>query len=167
MIAALILGCAVWPDGPSPSLRRRALWGAALWHAGAVGHLVACGGLGRHPPAESAVIRRLLAGAGVPDDAVTEEDRSTSTLENIRFALPILSRLGTRTVVLVTDRLHAPRALIIARAHGLTARWDGPGLSGGHPRTQVRMALREAAALPVTLWRLRGPSQGPGRDGDC
>ena len=68
--AALILGCAVWPGGPSPTLRRRALHAAGLWHRGEVDWLVACGGLGRHPPTEAEAIRDLLLAEGIPAEAI-------------------------------------------------------------------------------------------------
>lgn len=152
---ALILGAAVHADGPSPSLRRRTLHAAQLWHAGRVGHLIPCGGLGRHPPAEAQAMRDLLLAAGVPDSAITPEPASTTTRENIALALPILARLGAREVVIVTDRWHAPRARLIARRLGLHARADAPPLAGTRPLVQARMALREVAAYAADWWRFR------------
>ncbi len=154
-VTALILGAAVWPDGPSPTLRRRTLEAARLWQRGDVDQLIACGGLGRYPPTEAATMRTVLTEAGVPDAVIHLEDRSTSTLENIRFALPILKRLGSDQVVIVTDRAHLPRALMVARRSGLTARGAAPK-SGARPSQQLRLALRELPAYGVYLWRLRG-----------
>ena len=143
---ALILGAAVWENGPSPTLRRRAAEGARLWHAGQVGHLVACGGLGRFPPTEAAMIAQLLQDAGVPDTAISLEDRSTNTRQNIGLALPLLT---TRHVVLVTDRWHGPRARLIARRLGLQPVSSAPPLRGTRPLAQAKMALRE---VPGYLW---------------
>ena len=153
--AALILGCAVWPDGPSPTLRRRALQGAALWRRGEVAHLVACGGPGRHPPTEAEAIRDLLLAEGVPPAAIHLEDRSRSTHENILFALPILAALGAEAVVIVTDRTHAPRARLIARRLGLQATTASPSLRGARLRSTLHQALREVPATALALWRLR------------
>ncbi|MGR3465229.1 YdcF family protein [Limimaricola sp.] len=152
--AALILGAAVWEDGPSPTLRRRTGHAASLFHAGRVSHLVPCGGLGRHPPSEGEAMRRLLVEAGVPDTAIHPETASRDTLENIRNALPILDRIGARRVVIVTDAPHVPRALMVARRLGLAARGSAPR-GGGRMAVQIRMALREVPACALYLWRLR------------
>ncbi len=152
--AALILGAAVWPDGPSPTLRRRTLHGARLFHDRVVAQLVVCGGLGAHPPSEAEAMRRLLREAGVPDAAIHLEDRSTSTLENIRFALPILEALRINHVLIVSDAPHLPRALLTARRLGLVAAGSAPR-GGARARQQLRLALRELPAYATYLWRLR------------
>ena len=153
MRAALILGAAVWEGGePSPTLRRRTLHALGLWRRGEADLLVPCGGLGRHPPTEAEAMRRLLIAEGVPDAAMLLEDRSTSTLENLRLARALL---GDRPVVIVTDRTHAPRARLIARGLGMDAVTSSPPLRGGRWRTTLRQALREVPATALALWRLR------------
>lgn len=155
--AALVLGAAVWSGGePSPTLRRRALHAAGLWHRGEVGWLVACGGLGRHPPSEAEAIRRVLVAAGVPPAAIRLEDRSRSTHENLLLARPILDALHVTEAAIVTDATHAPRARLIARGLGITATSSSPPLAGGRWRTTLRQALREVPATALALWRLRG-----------
>ena len=151
MTIALILGAAVWADGPSPTLRRRTLHGAKLYHAGTVSHLIPCGGLGQYPPTEAAAMTALLIDAGVPACAITPEDQSTTTLENIRFALPLLN---TRDVIIVTDAYHGPRARMTARAFGLNARISAPPFREADPMTQIRGAFREIPALLLYRWRL-------------
>lgn len=151
--AALILGAAVHAAGPSPTLRRRTLHAAGLWAAGAVDWLVPCGGLGRHPPTEAAAMRAVLLAAGVPDGAIHLEGQSTNTVENIALALPILRGLGCDNVVLVTDRTHARRALLIARRLGLDAIASCPGPAPW--QVALRQSLREVPATALTLWRLR------------
>lgn len=142
----LILGAAVWADGPSPTLRRRSLHGAGLYHQGMVQHLICCGGLGRFPPTEAAVIGSVLLAQGVPLDRISLEDRSTNTRGNLRLALPILHELGTRHVLIITDWYHAPRARLIARRLGLTATSSSPPLTGANPKQQIKSALREIPA---------------------
>lgn len=144
---ALVLGAAVWADGPSPTLARRAARAAALWHAGAVRHVIGCGGTGRHPPAEAVAIRDLLVAAGVPADRITCEAASTTTRENVGLSLPHLAALGAREVVIVTDLWHQPRARLVARRLGLRAGGVHPPLRGTRPAAQARMALRELAGL--------------------
>jgi uncharacterized SAM-binding protein YcdF (DUF218 family) len=156
MKVALILGAAVWPGGtPSPTLARRTLHAASLWHRGEVEALIPCGGLGRHPPTEAEAMHRILLSDGVPPGAIRLEDRSRSTLENIRLALPILSELGATGAVIVTDATHAPRARLIARRLGLPATSSSPSLRGGHLPTTLRQGLREIPATALALWHLR------------
>lgn len=155
MTAILILGAAVWRDGPSPTLRRRTLHGAALFHAGIGSVVIPCGGLGRHPPAEAVAMRDLLLEAGVPAAAIHPEDRSTNTRENIRGTLPILSRLGQGRVVIVSDAYHLPRALLIARRAGLAATGSAPPSRGARLWPQLRGWLREIPAIAAHLLRLR------------
>lgn len=144
---ALVLGAAVWADGPSPTLRRRAMRAVRLWHDGRVRQIVTCGGIGRHPPSEAAVIRDLLIAGGVPADRIALEDMSTTTRENIGLALPLLEGLGAREVIIVTDLWHQPRARLIARRLGLKAGGVHPPLRGTRPAAQAKMALRELAGL--------------------
>ena len=162
MDAILILGAAVWADGPSPTLKRRTLHAATLWHSGVAPLLVPCGGLGRHSPTEAAAMRDILRGQGIPDTAIMIEDRSTDTLENIRYALPHLKQNAATRVTIVTDLTHGPRAAMVARHFGLTATVSSPSLTGGRKRTVIRQALRECGAIPVYFWRLRRiPKQRP------
>lgn len=154
-VAALVLGAAVWPGGePSPTLRRRALEGARLYHAGKADLLIACGGTGHNPPSEAEVIRRVCLEAGLPANAILLEDRSTRTRENIAFALPLLKRAGATQVVIVTDRYHAPRARLIGRKHGLTCSTSSPPPSGTPWHRRLRSRLRE---VPAFLWELLRP----------
>ncbi|KUF09788.1 YdcF family protein [Pseudoponticoccus marisrubri] len=145
---ALVLGAAVWPGGvASPSLSRRALHAADLWHAGHIGAIIASGGEGRHGPAEAEVIAGLCHAAGVAPEALHLEPRATTTEENIRLSLPLLEALGHPPVVLVTERYHAPRALLVARRAGLSARADWPPATPLPSRRALSLRLREAGAF--------------------
>jgi vancomycin permeability regulator SanA len=152
MTTGLILGAAVWPDGPSPALQRRVLHAAGLYHAGRISHLIPCGGLGLYPPTEAQAMADLLRSTGIPAGHITLEDRSSTTFENLRYALPLLTGPD---VVIVTDRYHAPRAAMVARHFGLNATLSCPSLKGSHLGQQVRSGLREIPALMLYWWKLR------------
>lgn len=149
--AILILGAANWKTGPSPTLWRRTRHGANLWLAGAAPLIIPCGGLGEHPPTEAAAMAQILRDAGVPDAAIAPEDRSTTTLQNIRFALPILARRRANAVIIVTDRYHARRAAMVAGHFRLDVRVSCPPPASPN----LKAHLREWAALPVYAARLR------------
>jgi uncharacterized SAM-binding protein YcdF (DUF218 family) len=48
---------------------------------------------------------------GVPADAIAMEGRSTSTLENAKFSVPLLRQMGAHRVIIVTSWYHSRRAL--------------------------------------------------------
>lgn len=148
MTAILVLGAAVWPQGPSPTLLRRSLHAATLWHKGAAPLIIACGGLGKHPPSEAAAIRDILVDAGVPEQAILLEDHSTTTFENIRNALLLLPG---REVIIVTDSYHGRRANMVAHHFGLRAAIDCPFADGWH----VKQHLREFFARGAYAAKLR------------
>ena len=146
MTTGMILGAAVWANGPSPTLLRRTQHGAALFHTGQIDRIIVCGGLGKHPPSEASAMAHILRNAGVPPDAIVLEDRSTTTGENIANAQPLLD---TKDVLIVTDWYHAPRARLIARRAGLNAKSSAPGVKGARLWPQTKGALREIPAYIV------------------
>lgn len=152
MTVGLILGAAVWEDGASPTLRRRTMQGAALFHAGKVERLILCGGLGKHAPSEAQAMYDILIAVGVPDSVMTLEDQSTTTGENIRNAVPLIANAD---VIIITDWYHAPRAKLIARRAGLRARSSSPSLRGAKFWPQTKAALREIPAYGAYLLRLK------------
>lgn len=145
-VAIIILGAAMWPDGPSPALVRRTRHGAALFHAGRAGIIVPCGGLGAYPPTEAAAMAHLLIGDGVPTGAILAEDQSTSTYQNLRNAQVILNRRGIDRIIIVTDSFHTRRAMMAARALGFRARADAPAPSTAPLAQKVRRLTHEALA---------------------
>ena len=157
MAIGIILGAAVWREGPSPTLRRRTLHAAALYQSGHITSLVLCGGVGQHPPSEAAVMQDILLGAGVPIDAMVLEDQSTTTGENIRFARDLIHETDVAIieVVIITDWYHAPRAKLIARRAGLHATSSSPSLRGAKFWPQTKSALREIPAYIAYAIRLR------------
>ncbi len=147
--ALIILGAAVWPDGPSPTLARRTRHGAALFAAGKGDVIVACGGTGTHPPSEAKAMRNMLVEMDVPAEAIHCEDQSTTTYENLRFALSNLDQLGISSVTIVTDAYHGRRAVMVARALGLTATSDTIHDGQAPLSKRLRNRLREAVAISV------------------
>lgn len=160
LTAIVILGAAVWPDGPSPTLRRRTLHAAALWHENPDQMIVPCGGLGQYAPAEADVMRDLLIDAGVPAAVIHCEDQSTTTYENLRNAARILAPRGIRNITIVTNGYHGPRSKLVARAVGLRALVSAPSIADAHMPSHFRMVLREIPAYPayavrLIWWRIR------------
>lgn len=163
-IAIVVLGAAVWPGGaPSPTLLRRARHGARLYLTGHGGHVIGCGGIGRNPPSEAAVIAEICRAEGVPDTALHLDEQSRNTEENIVNAMEIMRALGCTRALLVTDRYHAFRARLIARGLGLEAISASPAPLGSTPARLVWSWLREIPATLLALLRLARLRAGRGR----
>lgn len=155
MRAILILGAAVWADGPSPTLTRRTAHGARLFTGGAADIVVPCGGMGRFPPSEAGAMAQILQAHGVPEGAILLEDQSTNTAQNIRYAADLLAPLGIRDVLIVSDAFHLPRARLLARRAGLNATASAPPLAGAKLWPQIKGWLREGPAIAAVLVGLR------------
>lgn len=149
---AVVLGARVRPDGgASPALARRVAHAVALHHAGLARRLLLTGGRTRGNVAEAEAMRDLALAAGVTETALLIEDQARNTVENALFALRLL-RPPPMPLLVVTDRFHLPRALLVFRRLGVIAVGSAPP-----PRSQwshYRGLASEAAALPLTLWRL-------------
>ena len=147
--AIVVAGCKVRPDGsPSRALARRTAAATQLWRRGLAPQIIFTGGLGDHPPTEAAVAAAHARSLGVPAEAIVEEDRSTSTEENARFAAQVT---GARRVIVVTDSYHVFRSRrVFARHFGEVVGHGSVPLYG--PR--IKGALREVAA--VVFYGLKG-----------
>ena len=118
----LVLGSAVWPDQqPSPSLRARTERAIELYQEGYAPHLLLSGGLGRYPPEESEVMRRLAVAAGIPEEAMILDQQADSTRDSITTAKEIMDQQGWETALIVSDPFHIQRALLMAEDAGFEA----------------------------------------------
>lgn len=156
--AIVILGAAVWPgERASPALQRRVNKAIALWRTGRFELIVPSGGLGRHPPTEAELMRRLLLENGVPDAAILPEVHSKSTFTNAAYSVALLNRHRISRATVVTDNYHRLRSYLSFRRFGcIGVRVVSASDSPPYPdlRVNLRQWLRECAALPVYLVRL-------------
>ena len=119
----IILGCGIRKDGtPSPLLRGRI--DRALSFAqkqkeltGREPIFVTSGGQGPDEPiSESASIKRYLLEQGVPEERIIEEDRSTDTMENMKFSKEkIWAADPNGKVAFATTNYHVFRSGLYAR----------------------------------------------------
>ena len=147
----IVLGAAVKPDGhASPTLARRARAGAEHWHT-VGGIIVLTGGTGLYPPSEAEAAASICMDLGVPMTAISLEVRSRNTFENIAETRCLYPDLSHRSVTLVSDRWHLPRARLIAQIVGIQTR-GFPAKSGKVSRSILAIA-RELIATPLSVLR--------------
>jgi uncharacterized SAM-binding protein YcdF (DUF218 family) len=146
----LVLGSAVWPnEQPSPSLRARTERAIELYQEGYAPYLLLSGGLGRYPPEEAEVMRRLVVAAGLPEQALILDQEARSTQESIANARATLKEEGWQTALIVSDPFHIQRALLMADDAGFEA-YGVPALHSPTytiPSRRVFYTAREVLAL--------------------
>jgi uncharacterized SAM-binding protein YcdF (DUF218 family) len=141
-------------------LIRRLDHGIRLFQAGAAPVMLLSGG-GSGPTPEAETMRRVALARGVPEAAILVEPGSRDTVENAREAVRLLRPRGARFVLLVSDRVHLPRASLLFRLAGLRIAGWGAVPPPSFWR-EARAAVQECAALPRSLARLlhRPPRTG-------
>jgi SanA protein len=141
--AALVLGALVNPDGSmSAMLQDRVDRAVELWRSGKVESIIVSGDHGQWTYDEPTAMRLALQRAGVPDRKIFTDHAGFDTWASVVRARKVFE---ARSVVLVTQEFHLPRALYLANAAGLEAQ----GLVAdrqGYGRQIVRSRLREAIA---------------------
>ncbi len=134
---------------------------AALYRAGKVRHLLVSGDNHVAGYDEPTDMRDALVAAGVPDAAITRDYAGFRTLDSVLRAQSVF---GLTNFTIVTEEFHCPRALWIARQHGLNAvAFAAPDLEA---RWSARVKAREALArvlcgLDLHVFRTQPKFPGP------
>lgn len=114
----IILGARVNGTEPSLSLQTRALKAVEYLNENPETLVVASGGQGEDEEiSEAECIIRILREAGIAEERIIREDKSTSTAENIRFSYALMEDENA-TVGVVTNGYHMFRAKLIANSNG-------------------------------------------------
>jgi SanA protein len=141
---ALILGTAKKTPRGSENLhfRQRIAAGAALYRSGRVKHLLVSGDNHIKGYDEPSDMRDALIVAGVPTNTITCDYAGLRTLDSVVRAKEVF---GLTRCTIVSEEFHCPRALWIARAHGLEAvAFAAPDLKSA--RWMLRVKARESLA---------------------
>ncbi|MEZ5412648.1 MAG: YdcF family protein [Acidimicrobiales bacterium] len=141
--AAIVLGAAQYNGAPSPVLRARLDQALELWRDDQVELVVVTGG--RQPAdvtTEAKTGYDYLREAGVPDEQLRLEVQGGSTYESLAATARFLRREEVDRVVLVTDRYHARRSILVAREVGLE-----PVVDLTDPPASLRRLVQETGAV--------------------
>jgi uncharacterized SAM-binding protein YcdF (DUF218 family) len=148
--AIVVLGAGVAaPCSPNLSGLRRVLLAARLHAAKRARKVIITGGLPNY--AHCAVADAMGSFAeelGIPPADIVRERASRTTWENAVYSQPILRELGARRIVVVTDRLHMPRAERCFRRLGFQVERASVPVAESHPDNVSMLlgGLREYAA---------------------
>ncbi len=121
----IVLGCGIRKDGtPTPLLKGRLdralrFREEQIKESGKDLIFVTSGGQGPNEPiSESACMKRYLTEQGIPEERIIEEDRSTSTFENMKFSKEKIMAAdpeGKGKVAFSTTNYHVFRSGLFAR----------------------------------------------------
>lgn len=125
----IVLGCGLREDGtPTPLLTGRVeralkFYRQQMAQTGKAPIFVTSGGQGPNEViSESASMKAYLLEKGVPEEHILQEDRSTSTYENMLFSKEIIQADGNRgKIAYATTNYHVFRSGLMARRVGLRA----------------------------------------------
>ncbi len=122
----IVLGAGLNGSTPSNTLRKRIEEGYTYMSDNPDTVLIASGGQGfKESISEAECIKRELVKMGIDEDRIILEDRSTSTIENLKYSLEIIKDKNAR-VGIITNSFHEYRAGIIAKDVGFTNAYSVP-----------------------------------------
>ena len=139
----LVLGTGKMTRQGRPNLHfsQRMTAAAVFYRSGKVHHLLVSGDNHIAGYDEPTDMRDALIGAGVPANIITRDYAGFRTLDSVMRAQSVF---GLTNFTIVTEEFHCPRALWIARRHGLDAvAFAAPDLSA---RWSARVKAREILA---------------------
>ncbi len=145
---ALVFGAGYWPDGtPSDVMKDRVEAAVALYRAGRVQYVLFSGDNRFVDYNEPEKMREYALSLGLPPEVVVLDYAGRRTYDTCYRARAIF---GLQQVVLVTQRYHLPRALLLCQGLGL----DAVGyVADRRPYVHIRSYwAREVPALWLAWW---------------
>ncbi len=117
----LVLGSKVELDGtPSPSLRGRLDETVDLYRDGYFPRVIASGGVGKEGYDEALVMKDYLVSHGVPQGRVIVDSGGATTFASARNTLQIVRRENLKSVFVISQYFHLPRARMALRRFGIS-----------------------------------------------
>jgi uncharacterized SAM-binding protein YcdF (DUF218 family) len=122
----IVLGAGLNGSTPSNTLKKRIEEGYIYMSENPDTILIASGGQGfKESISEAECIKRELVKMGISEDRIILEDRSTSTIENLKYSLMIIGDPDAN-VGIITNSFHEFRAGMIAKDAGFTNAYSVP-----------------------------------------
>jgi uncharacterized SAM-binding protein YcdF (DUF218 family) len=119
--AILVLGAKSYMGSSyNPCLEARVAHASDLYKQGFAKKIIMSGGTDKEDQKNEALTMKEIAqGLHVPEKDIILEKNSQSTYENILFSKKIMQNNAVKSVIIVTEPFHSPRAALIAKKDGL------------------------------------------------
>ena len=145
----VVLGAAVIGDKPSPVFEGRLKHALELLREGRASRVILTGARSAEDGvSESLAGRRYLVANGVSESAISIEEISRTTRENLVEARRIMTELGIRRALVVSDPLHMLRSRMMWERLGMDAQGEPTPFSRYRGiGTRVRFGIREFVFL--------------------
>jgi uncharacterized SAM-binding protein YcdF (DUF218 family) len=152
----LVLGAAEYHGRPSQVLRARLDHALELYKGKLAPRILTTGGAGGDPVfTEAGVGRSYLMSHGVPSEAIIVETEGESTVHSVALAGEIISRMGLRSVIAVSDGYHIYRVKKMLQSRGLSV--YGSPRKDHHPEPLRDHWNCVRQAIGYLLWRAGVP----------
>ena len=117
--AVIVLGCAVWDNGPSPMLADRLRTAASVYKTGCADYILVTGDSEKPEKYdETGAMRDFLIDEGIPSESIVCDPLGLSTYESMLRAKTIYN---IESAVVVTTEFHVPRSVYDANAFGIVS----------------------------------------------
>lgn len=122
----IILGCSVYGTVPSPFLTARIEEGLRLYNEGYGKYIIVSGGQGINEEiSEAEAMKRYLLSKGMDPSRIIKEDKSRDTMQNLTNSKKIMNQMNFKSAVIVSNKFHLKRSLLIAKEIGIEASSSG------------------------------------------
>ena len=148
----IVLGCQVKPWGPSILLQDRLNEALAYLEDHPDMTVVVSGGQGYDEPStEARAMADYLADHGFPEEQILLEERSSNTVQNLRYSCDLLAGQGydtTDDILVVSNGFHLTRVrMLFGRVWGGTYNLSTLAAPSSHAPSRLKMYIREPLAL--------------------
>ncbi|MGE5579601.1 MAG: YdcF family protein [Bacillota bacterium] len=148
----IVLGCGLYGSTPSPFLMARLDEGIRLYSEGFASKIIVSGGRGPGEDiTEAEAMRRYLMERGIPPEDIIMEDRSTSTLTNLRYSQALMEDHGLSNAIVVSNAYHLGRSRLLAGRLGMEATFSGVRLLQFSDR-ELKGLIREIPAVILSFF---------------
>lgn len=145
----IVLGCRANGEIPSLSLEYRLDKALELYTNGYGSAIIVSGGQGSNEiMPESSVMKKWFLKHNVSEAAIIEENRSTSTFENLKYSGLIMEAKNFKTAVIVSNDFHIFRSLFLAGRLGINCS-GAPAPDVAYTRLYYR--LREVVSVVKSI----------------
>lgn len=143
----IVLGAKLIGSEPSTILQFRLEKAISLYQENYASTIIVSGAQGRDElVSEASAMREYLIARGLAPERILIEDHSFNTYQNLAYSQIIMKEHGLKSAIIVSNRSHIYRALLLAQRLGIEASGAAAPMPANAYLT-TKQYLREGAAI--------------------